>query len=100
MALWMSAAAESHSPWASSYIYASVIFILMANLCSYGAFKPALYSTAFIARPPWLAAYVASLQEAPLFLLTFSPIALFSLYISWSKYVVERAQEFPASPAG
>lgn len=86
MALWMLLLLWSHSPWASSYIYASVIFILTANLCIQVRFKPALYSTAAMSLLALSGALLQqlSLQETLLFLLTFSPIALFSLYISWS----------------
>lgn len=91
MALWMSLLLQSHSPWASSYIYASVIFILMANLCIQVRFKPALYSTAFIGLSALAGAQqLLSPQEAMLFLLTFSPIVLFSLYISWSSALSAR----------
>ncbi|WP_374573700.1 diguanylate cyclase [Acinetobacter sp.] len=91
MALWMSLLLQSHSPWASSYIYASVIFILMANLCIQVRFKPALYSTAFIGLSALAGAQqLLSPQEALLFLLTFSPIVLFSLYISWSSALSAR----------
>ena len=91
MALWMSLLLQSHSPWASSYIYASVIFILMANLCIQVRFKPALYSTAFISLSALAGAQqLLSPQEALLFLLTFGPIVLFSLYISWSSALSAR----------
>jgi diguanylate cyclase (GGDEF)-like protein len=91
MALWMSLLLQSHSPWASSYIYASVIFILIANLCIQVRFKPALYSTAFIGLSALAGAQqLLSPQEALLFLLTFSPIVLFSLYISWSSALSAR----------
>ncbi len=91
MALWMLLLLQSHSPWASSYIYASVIFILMANLCIQVRFKPALYSTAFISLSALAGAQqLLSPQEALLFLLTFSPIVLFSLYISWSSALSAR----------
>ena len=91
MALWMSLLLQSYSPWASAYIYASVIFILMANLCIQVRFKPALYSTAFISLSALAGAQqLLSPQEALLFLLTFGPIVLFSLYISWSSALSAR----------
>ena len=87
----MSLLLQSHSPWASSYISASVIFILTANLCIQVRFKPALYSTAFISLSALAGAQqLLSPQEALLFLLTFGPIVLFSLYISWSSALSAR----------
>ncbi|WP_374667114.1 GGDEF domain-containing protein [Acinetobacter sp.] len=85
MGLWILLLLQSSSPWTSSYIYASVIFVLIANLCIQVRFKPALYSTIFITLFAMIGVLKLMLiQEALVFFLTFIPIFLFSLYISWN----------------
>lgn len=85
MALWVFLLLQSSSPWVNSYIYASVIFVLIANLCIQIRFKAALYSTVFIALFAAIGVQqLMHLEEAIVFYLTFFPILLFSLYISWN----------------
>lgn len=85
MALWVFLLLQSASPWVSSYIYAAVIFVLIANLCIQIQFKVALYSSIFICLFAILGVQqLMQMQEAIIFLLTFTPIFFFSLYISWN----------------
>ena len=85
LALWIFLLLQSDSPWASSYLYTAVIFILIANLGIQVHFKPALYSTIVMSLFVLIAIQkVLNTQEAFLFFLTFIPIVLFSLYISWN----------------
>ena len=85
MGLWIFLLLQSSSPWVNSYIYASVIFVLIANLCIQVRFKPALYSTMFISIFALIGVQqLMHVQEAIVFFLTFFPILLFSLYISWN----------------
>lgn len=85
MALWVLLLLRSDSPWVSSYLYTSVIFVLIANLCTQVHFKPALYSTLFMSLFALIGAQqLLNAQEAFVFSLTFSPILIFSLYISWN----------------
>lgn len=83
--LWVYMLMLSASPWRDNYLYASVIFILIANLCVQVSFKPAVYCSIMICL---IAAFGAmmlmSAPQATIFALTFGPICLFSLYISWN----------------
>ncbi len=85
MFVWITLLLLSSSPWAASYLYASVLFILIANLCIQVQFKPVMYSTlAMCAFAAFGANKLMRLPEACIFLLTFTPVVLFSLYISWN----------------
>ena len=84
-ASWIYMLLHSNSPWTDNYIYASVIFILIANMCVQVAFKPAVYASICICLIASFGAYtLMTLPQAIIFALTFCPICLFSLYISWN----------------
>lgn len=85
--LWFWLLAQSSSPWVSSYQYASVIFIVLANLCVQVRFLPSLAISLLISAAIMHGVYrlAAGSQEVVLvFSLVYLPVLLFSLFISWS----------------
>ncbi|RKG30713.1 GGDEF domain-containing protein [Acinetobacter tianfuensis] len=85
MGLWIYMLLHSNSPWTDHYLFVSVIFILIANMGVQVTFKPAFYASACIALiAAFGAAALMTFPQMTIFALTFSPICLFSLYISWN----------------
>lgn len=85
--LWFWLLARSRSPWVPSYQYASVIFIVLANLCVQVRFLPSLAISLLISAAIMHGVYrlAAGNQEVVLvFSLVYLPVLLFSLFISWS----------------
>lgn len=85
--LWFWLLAQSASPWAITYQYASVIFIVLANLCVQVHFLPSLVTSLLISAAIMHGVYrlAAGSQEIVLvFSLVYLPVLLFSLFISWS----------------
>lgn len=84
-ALWVYMLLQSNSPWSDNYLYTSVIFVLIANICIQVSFKPAIYCSIFICVIAGFGALMLmSAPQAIIFALTLGPICLFSLYISWN----------------
>ncbi|WP_160243632.1 GGDEF domain-containing protein [Acinetobacter indicus] len=83
--LWFYLMSLSNSPYIDIYIYASVIFVVLANLCIQVRFKPALYTSFLISTVVFLGvSNLTSAIETIIFALVYLPIWLFSLYISWT----------------
>lgn len=85
-ALWFYLVSLSSSPYLTSYIYASLIFILLANLCVQLKFTPALISSIAITLVSYMGVYHvahASIEQITLYSMIYNPILVFSLYISW-----------------
>lgn len=82
---WISLLLLSSSPHVATYIYASAIFILIANLCVQIQFKVALYCSILIAL--FITIGVTQLMTASqafIFTVVFSPLWFFSIYINWN----------------
>lgn len=85
--LWFELLVRSSSPWVTTYQYASVIFIVLANLCVQVRFLPSLAISLLISAAVMQGVYrlAAGNQEVVLvFSLVYLPVLLFSLFISWS----------------
>lgn len=85
-ALWFYLVNLSASPYISSYIYASLLFILLANLCIQLKFTPALICSIIITIINYIGVYFstkATSQPIILYAIIYNPILIFSLYISW-----------------
>lgn len=85
--LWFWLLACSSSPWVSSYQYASVIFIVLANLCVQVRFLPSLAISLLISAAILHGVYrlaAGSPEVVLVFSLVYLPVLLFSLFISWS----------------
>lgn len=82
---WISLLLLSSSPHVATYIYASAIFILIANLCVQIQFKVAVYCSILIAL--FITIGVTQLMTASqafIFTVVFSPLWFFSIYINWN----------------
>ena len=75
----------SHSPVVTTYLYASVIFILLGNLCVQVSFRNSIFTSFLISAVILHGVFqLVSLKEVILFLLIYTPVFLFSMYISWN----------------
>ncbi len=84
-AIWFELLYLSQSPIVSFYLYASVIFILLGNLCVQVSFRNSLFSSLLISLVTFYGAFrLVSIQELILFLLVYMPILLLSIYVSWN----------------
>lgn len=84
-AAWIGLLVLSSSPHVVTYIYASAIFILVANLCIQTQFKVAVYCSILIALFIMLGAnQLMSTSQAFIFAVVFSPLWFFSIYINWN----------------
>ena len=84
-AAWIGLLALSTSPHVATYIYASAIFILIANLCVQTQFKVAVYCSILIALFIMLGiSQFMSASQAFIFSVVFSPLWFFSIYINWN----------------
>lgn len=84
-AAWIGLLVLSSSPHVATYIYASAIFILVANLCIQTQFKVAVYCSILIALFIMLGAnQLMSTSQAFIFAVVFSPLWFFSIYINWN----------------
>ena len=82
--IWFYILSQSQSPWISTYVYASVIFVLMANLCIQVRFRPAVYNSLVMSVLMFLGVIsLTNLQDALVFMVVYIPVCLLSLYISW-----------------
>lgn len=83
--VWFYILSQSHSPWVGYYLYAAVIYVVMANLCIQVRFRPALYNSLLMSVLIFLSAIsLTTLQDALIFMVVYIPMWLLSLYISWS----------------
>lgn len=80
---WFFILSQSQSDYVSTYIYASFIFILLANLSIQVHFRPILYISLFITAVISVGVfYLLDPMNATVYLLAYVPILLFSLFIS------------------
>ena len=85
--LWYEMLARSSSALVPSYIYASLIFIALANLCIQVRFLPALIVSLLISSATLWNAYRfnhGDLMAFLVFTLVYLPVVFFSLFNSWS----------------
>lgn len=83
--LWIELLLVAHRPLVSSYIYASIIFILLGNLSIQVSFTTSVWTSLLSS----VVIYQGVLrlfgsQEIILFSLTYIPVFLLSIYISWN----------------
>lgn len=84
-AAWIGLLVLSSSPHVATYIYASAIFILIANLCIQTQFKVAVYCSILIALFIMIGVIqLMSASQAFIFTVVFSPLWFFSIYINWN----------------
>lgn len=86
-ALWFSLLNLSNSPDVPIYLYASLVFIVLANLCVQIRFKAAVFISLCISLILLIGVYFAvsgNIHQLQLFILIYSPVLLFSLYINWN----------------
>lgn len=85
VAAWFFILSQSNSPYISTYLYASFIFIVLSNIAVQVQFRPILYisltMSAIILSGVF---YLVDITNAIVYLLTYVPILLFSLFISWT----------------
>lgn len=85
--LWFYLLNHSQSAQIVSYQYASIIFIVLANLCVQLYFLPSLVISSAIAVVTFSAVHQLAdghTNQVTVFVLVYLPIFLFSLFISWS----------------
>lgn len=83
--IWITLLLLSSSPHVATYIYASAIFILIANLCVQTQFKIALYCSILIALFILVGAtQLLTLSQGFIFAVVFTPLWFFSIYINWN----------------
>ncbi|MGE8522743.1 MAG: diguanylate cyclase, partial [Acinetobacter pseudolwoffii] len=84
-AAWIGLLVLSSSPHVATYIYASAIFILIANLCIQTQFKVAVYCSILIALFIMIGVtQLMNASQAFIFTVVFSPLWFFSIYINWN----------------
>lgn len=85
--IWFALLSQSQNPNALTFQYASVIFIVLANLGVQVRFLPSVLPSIIIAFVTCAGVYIVSGHNSnDLFIFSFAyfPIAMFSLYISWN----------------
>jgi diguanylate cyclase (GGDEF)-like protein len=93
-ALWFYLINQSVSPNIPIYIYASLLFIILANISVQIRFTPALYSSSVIALISCIGVYFAVDKYMPLFILylvIYLPVFCFSLFIGWDSTYKSRS---------
>ena len=84
-AIWLELLYLSQSPLVDTYLYASIIFILLGNLCVQVVFRNSLFTSLLISVVIFNGVLqLASFQELILFSLIYTPVLLLSMYISWN----------------
>ena len=84
-AIWVELLYLSNSPIVSNYIYAAVIFILLGNLCVQVCFRYSVLTSFLISLVILQGVYrIFDYQDVIIFLLTYIPVLLLSMYISWN----------------
>jgi len=92
-AIWFFNLNQSESPHTLIYQYASLVFIVLANLCVQIRFWPSLINSGLITLVIYIGVYFntqADLYQMFLFSLIYMPVLTFSLYISWSSTLKSR----------
>ncbi len=91
--LWFELLVLSNSPDVDTFQYASVIFIILANLGTQVRFIPVLLVSLIISAVTLWGVFrtsVGQLHAVLIFSLVYLPLVLFSLYISWSATLKNR----------
>lgn len=86
-AIWFWLVNLSQSPDVPIYLYASLVFIVLANLCIQIRFKAAVIISMLISLIMYIGVYFAvskDLHQLQIFALIYNPVLMFSLYISWN----------------
>lgn len=84
-ASWIELLFISTSPFISTYVYASVIFILLGNLCVQISFRYSVLTSLLISAVILQGVFrTFDYQNSLIFLLTYIPVLLLSMYISWN----------------
>ncbi|OTG63862.1 GGDEF domain-containing protein [Acinetobacter silvestris] len=84
-AAWLKLLLISDSPVVTTYLYASVIFILLGNLCIQISFRYSIFTSLLISSVIFHGvSKLVNLHGLILFSLTYIPILLLSMYISWN----------------
>ena len=84
-AIWVELLYLSNSPIVSNYIYAAVTFILLGNLCVQVCFRYSVLTSFLISLVILQGVYrIFDYQDVIIFLLTYIPVLLLSMYISWN----------------
>jgi diguanylate cyclase (GGDEF)-like protein len=87
-AIWLELLYLSQSPLVDTYLYASIIFILLGNLCVQVVFRNSLFTSLLISVVIFNGVLqLASFQELILFSLIYTPVLLLSMYISWNNTI-------------
>jgi len=92
-AIWFFNLNQCESPHTFIYQYASLVFIVLANLCVQIRFWPSLINSGLITLVIYIGVYFntqANLYQMFLFSLIYMPVLTFSLYISWSSTLKSR----------
>src|SRR5690606_2062776 len=92
-AIWFFNLNQSESPHTLIYQYASLVFIVLANLCVQIRFWPSLINSGLITLVIYIGVYFntqANLYQMFLFSLIYMPVLTFSLYISWNSTLKSR----------
>lgn len=92
-AIWFMNLNASESAYTLVYQYASVVFIVLANLCVQVRFKPSLVTSFLITVVLYIGVYFNTHGDAYqilLFTLIYMPILVFSIYISWNSTLKSR----------
>lgn len=85
--LWFWLLAQSAAQWVTTYQYASVIFIVLANLCVQVRFLPSLFISLLISAVILYGVHTLARGNGEIvvvFSLVYLPVLWFSLFISWS----------------
>ena len=83
----------SESSYTLIYQYASLVFIVLANLCVQVRFRPSLITTSLITLVIYTGVYFNTYGDAYqilLFSLIYIPVLIFSVYISWNSTLKSR----------
>ena len=84
-AVWLELLNLSHSSIVNIYLYASIIFILLGNLCVQVSFRNSIFTSLLISAVIFNGIFrLVNFQELVLFLLIYAPVLLLSMYISWN----------------
>lgn len=93
-ALWFYLVNLSASPNVPIYIYSSLVFIVLANLCIQVRFMPALITSFLITIVSFVGVYHivdGVVGQFILYLLSYIPVLIFSLVISWGSTYKSRS---------
>lgn len=92
-AIWFINLNVSESPYTLVYQYASVVFIVLANLCVQVRFRPSLVTSFLITLVLYVGVYFNTYGDAYqilLYTLIYMPVLVFSIYISWNSTLKSR----------